>query len=349
MERERKRMARRAAVAAGLGIAVTATHVAAYNSFFPRYERPDYSVTPGLSCHSRIEHSLSRRCFFIPGRDTELAAYYYLSKNFRGLVVFSHGYRSGADDYLSLILALVECGYSVLAYDGVGTFDSGGTSGIGMCQALVDLDFVLNYIRESEYSDMPLYLVGHSRGGYAAASVLAMHPEVKAAALIAPMNNGATVMIDMAERYVGNVARAAKPFFNIYQRILFGDYVEYSGTRGINSTDAPVLIAQGLNDRVMTVDSLSIYAEREIITNPNVEYYLTDGACGTHSGILYSKRANEYREEVGERLEALTAERGELSHDELAGFYAEVDHALYSEVNDELVDAMIKIFKKSNK
>lgn len=331
----------------GISAAAIASAVIAYDSFFPRYERPDYALTPGLESYDRVAEGLARECFFVPSKGEELAAYYYPAESSLGLVVLAHGYRSGADDYLSLTAALVSRGYSVLTYDGTGTYDSSGESGVGMCQALVDLDYVLNYVRESKYSDMPLYLVGHSRGGYAAASVLALHPEVRACALIAPMNNGATVMIDMAESYVGGIAYAAKPVFDVYQRILFGSYVEYSGDKGINSTDIPVLVAQGMNDSVITHDGLSIYAERDSITNTQVEYYLTDGACGTHSGILYSKRANEYRDEVERRLEALKAERGELSRDELAGFYAEVDHALYSEASPELVDMIDETFKKA--
>ena len=341
-----------AAVLAASMIGVNTTGIVAaivaYNSVFPRYERPDYSLYPGMYDYSRYGDSLPRRELCFTSAQTALAAYYYPCEGAKGLVTLVHGFHAGADDYLPLAEALVNSGYAVFTYDSTGTYSSEGDSGVGMCQALIDLDSALNFLKsDRELSSYPLYLVGHSLGGYAAASVLALHSEVKACALIAPMCSGAKVMIDMSVDRVGAVAYATKPVFDLYQRYLFGSFVDYDAIRGINSTDAHVLIVQGLSDEIITHDGHSVTARADEITNPNVEIIYTEGLRGGHDGVWHSDESCEYRRELDEKLNALSEERGrELTDSEKAEFYSTVDHRLYSEVDGELVRMIVALFEK---
>ena len=166
----RKRIAKKIAVvmAASLATVSTATIVSAiiaYDSFFPRYERPDYNVYPGMYCIERFEGSLRRETLTVDSDGIDLAAYYYPVDAPKGLVVVVHGMHAGADDYLPLIEAMVNGGYAVFAYDATGTYSSGGRDCVGMCQQLKDLDSVLNFLAVSEpYSNMPKLLIGHSWG-----------------------------------------------------------------------------------------------------------------------------------------------------------------------------------------
>ena len=322
--------------------------VVIYNSFFERHERPDYSVTPGLCYYGRVEDSLPREQMYFTSGDVELCGYYYPCDNPLGLVVFAHGYRAGADDYLALISEIVHSGYALFTYDVRGTYSSGGDSVVGMCQSLLDIDAALDFITSDEkYNDMPIFLIGHSWGGYAVSSVLALHPEVSACVCIAPMADGATVMVEMAEIYAGEIVNVSKPVFDIYQEYLFGEYTNYNAVYGINSTDIPILIAQGVDDDVITMDKLSITAFSDLITNPNVEYYYADGLQGGHSEILYSTEALEYREQISTELSRLTDELGrELTAEEMSEFYSKVDHDLYSDINPELLSLILQTFEK---
>lgn len=57
------------AIASGLGAAGAVGGAALYNSFFKRYERPDYSVTPGIVCYERVKADYpARRNKFLLGR-----------------------------------------------------------------------------------------------------------------------------------------------------------------------------------------------------------------------------------------------------------------------------------------
>ena len=340
-----------AASLVGISITSIVSTICIYDSFFERYERPDYNLYPGIYCYSRIEDKLRRESFKIPSGENMLAAYYYPANSSRGLAVLAHGIHAGADDYLPLIKAIADRGYSVLAYDATGVYSSEGKSSIGMCQSLCDIDNVLNYLKsEKRFADMPKFVIGHSWGGYAAASSLALHPEVKAAALIAPMNDGSTVMLEKGEEYVGKAAYTAKPIFDVYQKLLFGDYVNYNGIVGINSTNAHVLIAQGVDDTVLPHNTLSITAGLDKITNPNLTLFWGEGAQGSHTGIWHSTASEKYQKSIKEMIQKKENELGrELSYDEKVKIYSSVDHELYSEVNSELIDLIIATFDKGLK
>ena len=326
-----------------------ASAVIAYDACFPRYKRPDYALYPGNYCYDRVKNVLFREEFYFPSAKKKLRGYYYPSTGNKGLVVVVHGFRAGSDDYLPLIEYVVKCGYNVFSYDCTGTYDSEGDSVVGMCQSLVDLDHTLDYIGKTEpYKEQPLFLIGHSWGGYAVASVLERKPNVRACACIAPMNNGYTVMLEKGEQYAGKLALIPKPIFNTYQRILFKDYVENNGVKGINSVNIPVLVAQGIDDKVITYNGQSIMAHREEITNPNVTYYEGKGLQGDHNNIWHSIEAIAYQNEIESELKLLKMKKGgKLSYEEKVEFYKTVDHRLYSAVNEDLLKQVITMFEKT--
>ena len=344
-----KRIARIiAASLAGVGIATVISTICIYDSFFNRYERPDYDLYPGMYCYERFSGGLEREILKIQSGDNQLQAYYYPAEDSRGLAVLAHGFHAGADDYLPLIEAVVKGGYSVLTYDVTGVYSSEGDSVVGMCQSLYDLDNVLNFARDDmRFGPMPKFVIGHSWGGYAAASVLALHSEVRGAALIAPMNSGADVMLEKAQQYAGDAVLASKPIFDVYHRILFGDYMEYNAVVGINSTNAYILIAQGVDDTVITPDGQSITAHLDELTNPNVSLYWGSGMNGSHTGIWHSVEAELYKQSIENQIKDLEKKLDRsLTDEELCDFYATVDHRLYSDVNAELVNLIITTFDK---
>ena len=346
----RLRITKIAAVICGallsLVILMAVSPVFVYDFLFPRYERPDYGLYPGMYCMERFEGKLDRVELTVTSGEVNLAGYYYPAKEPAGLVVMVHGIHAGADDYLPLIAEMVKGNYAVFAYDGTGVYSSGGDDTVGMCQQLVDLDAVLDYLDQTEpYSEMPIFLVGHSLGGYAAASVLEIHDDVKACVCIAPMNDGSRVMVETSEAYIGKLAYIAKPAFDLYQRHLFGEYTQYNAVRGINSTDIPVLIAQGREDTIITPDRLSVTAHLEELTNPNVTVYYGTGPQGTHSGIWHSSEAEEYVRWVEGELERLEKEKGGATASELRAFYDTVDHQLYSQVDPHLMDLIFQTFE----
>lgn len=348
LKKSHKVMAGAVAALAGFGfsgVAVTSAMLA-YDAIFPRYERPDYTLKPGVYCYDRADASLKREELFFPSDKYQLKACYYPAENSKGLVVVSHGMHAGGDDYLPIIEYLVARGYSVFSFNYKGTYESEGQGTVGMCESLVDLDHALDYINATEpYRSMPLFLLGHSWGGYAVTSVLGIKKNIKACAAIAPMNSGYTMFVEKGEEYAGKLSNIPKPLLNAYQKILFGKYVKYSGHESINTTTIPVLIAQGVDDKIITFDGQSVTAHRKEITNPNVTYYIGKGFNGDHDDIWHSVDSVAYRAEIQSELKLMAINKGSsLTDDERREFYKTVDHKRYSAVNEELMELIIKTF-----
>lgn len=333
----------------GIGVTNVTASLIAYEAVFTRHNRPDYNVTPGLCCYDRIDENWEREKFKIKSGEYNLQAYYYPSTINKGLVIIAHGKNAGGDDHLAMIHAMYKDGFSVLTYDGTGNFDSDGDDTVGACQPLIDLENVIAHVQSEErFKNTPIFLIGHSMGGYAVTSVLELKSGIKACVAIAPVCNAFNLIVDTIEQYAGPLTYIAKPVFDAYQRILFKNYIKYNGVSGINSVDIPVLIAQGMCDTVITHDKTSIYAFKDKITNPNVTYYETYGMQGGHDTVLLSLDAIAYRSEIENKLKIYKNTLGkEFTDEKLAEFYATVDHAKYSELNPELVSKILETFNSA--
>ena len=334
------------ATAAGISVATAASSVIAYERMFPRVNRPDYALTPGEYSYERVQDKLLRSEFYYTVNEVRLKGYYYGAAESKGLVVLSHGMKSGADDYLPIVSYMVDAGYNVFSYNCTGTYESDGDGLVGMCQSLIDLEGTIKYIQSVDaLSKMPLFLIGHSWGGYAATSVLSIVKGVRACASIAAMHNACKLMTEKAQQYVGSLGKFPEPMFDLYQRLLFDDYVDCNAIRGINESNIPVIVAHGKTDKTISYDMQSIIAHRDKIVNPHVQYYIGEGLQGSHTGIWHSERSEIYQKQIKTELKALEKAKGrELTYAEKTEFYSTVNHALYSEVNQELMQQIVQTF-----
>jgi len=332
----------------GIGIATVTAVLITFEKLYGRYDRPNYDAYPG-AYNIKYYPKLKRELLKVKSLDNNLQAYYYEAKRSKGLVVLSHGYHAGADDYLPMIDYLVNHRYSVFTFDVTGTYDSSGDGVVGMCQSLVDLDNVFKFLEnENRFKNMKYFTLGHSWGGYAASSILCLKDNIKASALIAPMYSGATIMAEKAEYFAGNITKLPMSAIIAFQKVLFGDYTKYNGVLGINKNNIPVLIAQGLNDEIIPIEASSILTHKKDITNPNVKYILSKGLLGSHDGIWHSKRSNIYIAKINTQLKQAEEIKGsKLTDKEKAMIVSQVDQYKYSEVNKILMKKIIKLFNKA--
>ena len=342
------------ALRTGLQVGTILAAKAAYDSFFKRYEKRDINTIFGEFDYSRIDKRLSRTTFFFPSGRWKLQGYFYPCLNAKGMVVVCHGMHAGADDYLPFIEFFVRNGYAVFTYDCQGTYASEGDSTVGMCTPLVNLDHALTYIEnDKQLSQYPLFLFGHSWGGYAATSVLSIHKGIRGCSAVAPFNSGYTLFVEKGEQYTSPFADMfkmdfPKEFLNTYQALLFKDYTSYSAVKGINSTDIPVYIAHGNRDLVIGFSHQSVISHRDEIRENNVTYYIGTDAHAGHNTILHSSRAVAYQEKVEKDLKQLKKKYDrELTQEELTEFCNNVDHALYSEINLEMMQEILDMFNNA--
>lgn len=314
-----------------------------YLALFRRKNRPNYQLRAGCYSLDKFPNGLKRKEFYYLAGNSTLKGYFYPT-NSRNLVVLAHGFRSGADEFLPLIKCLVDNGFCVFSFDATGCYDSPGQSLVGMCQPLVDLDNTLNFVQSTPLKQYNLYLIGHSLGGYAVLSVLQLHPEVQGCVALAPVCDGAKVMVQKAHQYIGPIAHLAWPFFYILQQAAFGDYTTYNAINGINSTNVPILVVQGTKDTVVPPNTISVTAHKEKITNANATFWERSDICSGHSNVWYSKQAASYQNEVADIANAL---KNGGATQKLLDYYAEVDDARYSQVDAQLLAKILQTFHKA--
>ena len=320
-----------------------------YDAFFKRYEKPDYKITPGLINYELYKGVLPREEFYFKSQRTELKGYYYPNKS-KKLIVLAHGFHSGADDFLPIILYLVKNGFEVFTYDVKGTYDSKGDSTDGFCRFLIDLESAVKYVqKDRKFHGKNLYLLGHSCGGYAVSAVLNLVKGVKAVASISGFSNGYTLLAEKGSQYAGEFATEGVPkqFLDYYQKHIFGRYIDYLGVDGINKTNIPIFLAHGMEDEVIDYDLQSLISKRDELKNPNITYYFGTGLLAKHCSILYSENSNEYQEEVNDELKRIEKEYKrdkDTQYQEKEKYLKSVNHYLYSEINQPLFDQIIKIF-----
>lgn len=340
----------------GLQLGKTLGAKAAYDSFFKRYEKRDINTIFGEFDYSRVAARLARTTFFFHSGQWRLQGYFYPCHGAKGMVVVCHGMHAGADDYIPFIEYFVRSGYAVFTYDCQGTYASEGDSTVGMCTPLVNLDHALTYIENDKLlSRYPLFLFGHSWGGYAATSVLSLHKNIRGCAAVAPFNSGYTLLAEKGEQYIAPFSDMVKidfpeEFLKTYQMQLFKEYTKYDAVQGINSTDIPVYIAHGNRDFVISFNYQSVISHKNEIRKENVTYYIGTGPHAGHNTILHSPRAVAYQEKIEKDLKRLEDEYDrELTQEEQTKFCNGVDHVLYSEVNMEMMQEIVNMFNKALK
>ena len=352
MDKKKKKALLAIAVATGsITTAAATAHIAIYDKIFQRYERPDYTITPGLICIDRLNDNITKEEISFYSDDVLLKGNYYTCNNPKGIVIIAHGIHSGGDDYLSFIRYFIKNDFNVFSFNYKGTYDSKGDSTVGFCEALVDLDHAIDYIlSEEKFNNLPLFLFGHSWGGYAVCAVLSLQDKINACASVAGMNNGFTIISEKADQYAGKIAAPSKPFFDIYQRFLFKDYVKYDAIKGINNSNIPIVLAHGVDDKLILFNKQSIISCNNKFKNGNIKYYIGKGFQGDHTDILYSNKAIIYRKELESELKLLEMKKGsKLTYQEKQEFNQSIDHIRYSEINEELMQLVVDTFNSALK
>ena len=257
-----------------------------------------------------------------------LRGYIYESPNPKGFVVFRHGIYANHGYYLPMIMALVDRGWTVMAYDAYGAGISDGDNYISMSQSAIDVARMVVNARAAGYAgDLPIVLWGHSWGGYGVAAALAQIPWVKACVTMSGFDEPFGIVFESAQRMVGGIALTQAPTLWLNMKLDTGDALDMTAVAGINSTDAPVLVIHGTNDETVSYDKASIIAHRDRITNDKVEYYEpSEKGRNGHNTYFYSAESNAYGAEKRAELAMLDEQYPDgIPDDVRAAFFADYD------------------------
>ncbi len=183
-----------------------------------------------------------------------LAGYQYKNdkQEQKGVVVLAHGLGGGGHNtYMPLIDCFTSNGYYVFTYDATGNDNSEGKDVDGFPQGIIDLDNAICHVATlEEYEDLPLFLVGHSWGGYSVGNVLNFHPEVKAAVIIAGFNESENLLQHYSEKYVGDILiDFLMLYVEGYEQLKFGkEFTDITAVEGMKNTTADILIVHSKDD-----------------------------------------------------------------------------------------------------
>lgn len=313
------------------------------NQNFARTAPREYSI------HFRYEDVADRyereAVNFLSG-ENRLYGHLYGPGNAGGLVIISHGMGGGEESYLAEALYFVGQGYQVLCYSNTGCWDSEGKNCRGLSQSVLDLDAALTWVEgQSRFDSVPVFLYGHSWGGYAAAAIFHFGHEIAASVSVSGFNDPLGMIVE----WVGPAAYVEYPFLWLNQKLTFGDTLGLTAVDAINSTSTPVLIIHGSGDATVGYDTVSIIAFREKITNPNAQYVTRDqeGQDG-HTSLFIARESLDYTEEVNREYDALWEQYGGEIPDEVnAAFYGGVDKFRTSRLDETFMGRVTAFYQEA--
>lgn len=234
---------------------------------------------------------------FASNKNQELVGYKYYKEdtNPKGLVIVVHGLGAGHNLYMNVADYFTSNGYAVFAYDGTGNDESAGDSAKGLPQGIIDLDYAINFVKgNDDFKDLPIMLFGHSMGGYSVGSILNLHQDISAIAMISAFNKSNTLFCDFIKGSLGSVGNIFLPYVSLYEKIKFGSYSSYSCMAGFENTETGVIIIHSKDDNVILYENNFSLFKENYENNPRFEFI--DFDTKGHEFILQKDTSQEYWE-----------------------------------------------------
>lgn len=288
---------------------------------------------------------------FPSNKGQQLMGYHYSKPNqaAKGVLVLSHGLGGGGhNSYMHLVDYFASHGYLVFAYDATGNDLSEGPSVEGLPQAVADLDHALRYVKRSEqYQALPIVLLGHSWGGYAAGGVLNYHPDVCAVALFAGFNSSTGLFEQQGRSLMGSGIKLFMPYVAWYERLKFGSYANSTVLDGFAASDAQGLLVHSTDDHTVLSENgyhlfYAAYAE-----SPRFQFVEFNDRG--HNELFYSATALAYREQLNaDYTEFVEAHGGQYQADIKRAFMQKhLDKPKAYALDQHLMQAMLKFYDQA--
>lgn len=306
--------------------------------FHDSFGRAEISEYTGYYRYEDYADKYEREKVQFNSNGNKLTGYIYGDGN-QGLVVISHGLGGYSESYISETLYFADHGYTVLAYDNTGSGKSEGDGTMGMAQSVIDLDAALNYVEsDSKLNSLPVFLYGHSWGGYAVTAVLGLDHDITASVSVAGYNTPMEILSEFAENMMSKPLVVIEyPFMWLNNKLTFGNMANLSSVDGINETDTRVMIIHGTEDEAISFDGASIISHKDEITNPNVEYKVMEGKG--HNDLFLDDETAEYINEKSEEYGELSDQYdGDIPDEILKKYYDNVDKAKTSKVSEQFMN-----------
>ena len=304
-------------------------------------------------CKQRKDYpSLERRStHWIPSHGIKLAGYYYAVSRPKGIVLYVHGLRGQADDFYAIGQDyFVRHGYDVFAID---LSNSGRSTGQGIDSLSVGPKDVYNatiYLQDKINNHrLPVYLFGHSWGGYSVVGSTYFGAEVAGVASISGFSSPINEMIGLPSEKTGLPLGVGREELEEACRLRSDENYDLSAVNAIKMNPTlPYFISIGDKDITVPVEKSSIYKEAKALRLRNCEMHLEVNKG--HMDILLSEESGRKRQEYIDYSKAFAKVHGsnfsKLNATERNEFFYNVDIEQSSHINERLFSEVLSFFER---
>lgn len=313
-----------------------------YNFIFgKRFEIEDSSVLPELSDFPSLS---VKKTEFPSNKGQILKGSFYENKNNlspKGLIIISHGIFGGHQDYLAHINIFAQNGFMVFGYDNTGCHYSGGKGMTGLPQSMIDLNYALKYI-DNLKQDLPIFLFGHSWGGFAVSSVFNFTtPKIQGVLVQSGFNRSSDLVIEEGSRMIGGFVKFLSPFIKIIEHLKYGKSSGYTAKNGILNAlkmGTKFFIIHSKDDKTISLNHSVYYNAPQ---NKDVKFLLLKNK-GHNS--LHSDDSIKYKAMLDKKcIEIYGTKR--VPSECRAEFFKDLDRDLYLQLDEELMNKIVDFFK----
>ncbi len=231
--------------------------------------------------------SLDKEAISFKSGKNILHGYVYKNKNIneaKGLILMVHGIGFGHSYLYPLINYFCENGYLVLCYDQSASGISEGKRIKCMTSAIKDIENALKFVSNNQkLQGYPLYLFGHSWGGYAVLNALNFTDfDIKKVISVSGFNSEIDFILSFAKKL-----KLLKPILYLDSYLHNGKYTKLTALKGLEKTESKVLFLQGEDDVTVSLNISGHLFKK--IQNPNVHVELLKGKGHTPFVDEYSQ------------------------------------------------------------
>jgi alpha-beta hydrolase superfamily lysophospholipase len=320
--------------------------ISSYNQSFKRNTPRDNKVDHILKNYPDLNYQSVK---FKSNKGQFLKGYIYYKENKetkKGIIVISHGLGGTHINYIDEINYFANRNYFVFGFDNTGCGESDGDSIISLFQAVIDLNHALKFIeKESNFKSLPIFLFGHSWGGYAVCSILLNSNNILGVVSCSGFNSPFEMIKKIFIESYGFLGKIIFLYIDLFEKIRFGKLTTITAIDGINKTTIPILIMHSKDDKVVKLED-SILEKCKNLNKTNVIMKLFDDK---EHWIFISNDARKYNEKIKNELKELIKNYGgenKIPKEEIEKFKEKIDYKLASEVDQDIMNQIVEFFDK---
>ena len=282
---------------------------------------------------------------FSCGKET-LKGYLYECSSPKGVIIYAHGVGNLADANGAQVQNYyVEHNYDVFAIDMTGCGRSTGSGIKSLHESKYCVQNAVKTVQNlAKTKDLPLFLIGHSWGGYGVVTATDLVDGVSGVAAFSGFNIPSEMMYSFSEQYASKAVVVMKPAMQFGISCAWGQQSFYSAETSIKKhKDIPYFIIQGDKDTTVPLKHVSIYDNVVRDNYSNVTAVKIEGM--THGTPWKTVEAANYAAKCEQELKDLRKQyKGKLPDDVREEYIANVDKEKASEINTSLLEQIDEMF-----